>query len=133
MAVSNTTEAGIVYLPESHRPGQCPTSFPAKVAALLYERFQIFRGDPAKGLVFLPCELIERNGENLQSTVLRHAEAWDLGREFSQWVRSSNYFLNTLVDRIVPGYPRDEAGGTDRGIGLRGQTAGCRRDLSICG
>ena len=79
------------------------------MASLLYERFQFFHADPAKGLIFLPCELIERNGDNLQRIVLHHAQAWDLGREFCEWVQSSNYFLNTLVDRIVSGYPRDEA------------------------
>ena len=107
--VSNTTEAGIAYVEESYIPGSCPTSFPAKVAALLYERFQAMHGDPARGLVFLPCELIERNGAKLKEYVLQHAKAWKLGGAFKAWLETANYFLNTLVDRIVPGYPRAEA------------------------
>ena len=109
IVVSNTTEAGIVYVAEPFRPGVCPESFPAKVAALLVERFRAVAGDPGKGLIFLPCELIDRNGDNLRRCVLRHAEAWNLGAEFRRWLERHNDFLNTLVDRIVSGYPRDEA------------------------
>src|SRR5512139_1778695 len=65
--VSNTTEAGIAYVDEPRPAGRCPASFPAKVAMLLAERFVRYGGDPAKGLVFLPCELIDRNGEQLRS------------------------------------------------------------------
>ena len=107
--VSNTTEAGIVYADEPYRPQECPDTFPAKVAALLYERFQAMSGDPAAGLIFLPCELIDRNGDSLRAVVLQYADAWRLPTEFAAWVRESNHFLNTLVDRIVPGYPKDEA------------------------
>jgi len=107
--VSNTTEAGIAYVEEPHVSGTCPNSFPAKVAALLHERFLAVNGDPARGLVFVPCELIERNGAKLKEYVLQHAEAWKLGSAFTQWIESANFFLNTLVDRIVPGYPRAEA------------------------
>lgn len=107
--VSNTTEAGIAYVEESHVRRNCPASFPAKVAALLYERFLAVRGDAAKGLIFVPCELIEHNGAKLKEYVIKHAEAWKLGSEFTAWLESANYFLNTLVDRIVPGYPRAEA------------------------
>jgi tagaturonate reductase len=107
-AVSNTTEAGIAYLDEPRPAGRCPASFPAKVAALLAERFARFDGDPAKGLIFLPCELIDRNGDQLRSCVLRHAAAWGLSQECVRWVTECNRFLNTLVDRIVPGYPHEE-------------------------
>jgi tagaturonate reductase len=107
--VSNTTEAGIAMVDEPYRPGQCPDSFPAKVASLMYERFQALRGDPARGLVFLPCELIDGNGATLREMVLRHARQWQLDGRFADWVTGSNHFLNTLVDRIVPGYPREEA------------------------
>ncbi len=108
-AVSNTTEAGIAYVDEPRPTHDCPASFPAKVTAFLHRRFDRFRGDPAKGIVFLPCELIDRNGEQLRSCVLRHAAAWGLGPEFTGWVSEHNRFLNTLVDRIVPGYPHEEA------------------------
>jgi tagaturonate reductase len=106
--VSNTTEAGIAYVGKPRPSDRCPASFPAKVAAFLHERYSRFSGDPDKGLVFLPCELIDKNGTNLQSCVLRHAEAWNLGAEFARWVSEHNRFLNTLVDRIVPGYPHEE-------------------------
>jgi len=115
--ISNTTEAGIAFVEESHRTGQCPESFPAKVTALLHERFLARHGDPAAGLIFLPCELIECNGTTLRELVLRHAENWNLGRPFADWVRDCNHFLNTLVDRIVPGYPRDEASQFARELG----------------
>ncbi len=118
--ISNTTEAGIRYVEEPYRPGECPASFPAKVALLLHERFQAARGagsreqpgaggEALKGLIFLPCELIDRNGEQLLAAVLRHAEAWKLEPAFARWVRQENYFLNTLVDRIVTRYPHDDA------------------------
>ncbi len=107
--VSNTTEAGIAYVPEPFSNGVCPESFPAKVTALLYERYAAVHGDARKGLVFLPCELIDRNGDNLRKTVLEHAQNWALPGAFIQWVTGANFFLNTLVDRIVPGYPRAEA------------------------
>jgi tagaturonate reductase len=115
--ISNTTEAGIVFRAEAHRPGQCPESFPAKVTALLFERFKATRGGPAGGLVFLPCELIDRNGDTLCRCVLQHAEAWGLGPEFAAWVSADNHFLNTLVDRIVPGHPREEAETLARELG----------------
>jgi tagaturonate reductase len=79
------------------------------VTSLLFERFQAVNGNLTKGLVFLPCELIEANGTKLKEFVLKYAAAWNLGTAFSEWVNSANYFLNTLVDRIVPGYPKEEA------------------------
>ena len=109
--VSNTTEAGIAYVEEPYTPGACQHSFPAKITALLYERFRAFKGDAAKGLVFIPCELIERNGAKLKEYVLQYAAAWNLGAAFIAWIETANAFLNTLVDRIVPGYPRAEAEG----------------------
>lgn len=115
--ISNTTEAGIAFAEEARRPGECPESFPAKVTALLHERFEARRREPAPGLVFLPCELIEHNGTALRELVLRHAENWGLDRSFTEWVTGSNHFLNTLVDRIVPGYPRDEAPQLSRELG----------------
>ncbi|MBP2290683.1 tagaturonate reductase [Azospirillum rugosum] len=107
--VSNTTEAGIADVEEPYTPGACQQSFPAKVAALLHARFKALGGTAATGLVFLPCELIEANGANLKRIVLAHAKRWGLESGFAAWVEAHNHFLNTLVDRIVPGYPRDEA------------------------
>ncbi|GAB2883626.1 tagaturonate reductase [Uliginosibacterium flavum] len=109
--ISNTTEAGIAHVDEAFAPDVCPNSFPAKVASLLWSRFQKLGGTAASGLVFLPCELIEANGTKLRSIVLQHAEAWKLPADFVVWVKDHNYFCNTLVDRIVPGFPAAEAEG----------------------
>jgi tagaturonate reductase len=107
--ISNTTEAGIADVDEPFVPGTCPQSFPAKVTALLQARFAALGGAAAPGLVFLPCELIEANGSNLQRIVKLHAQRWNLGADFLAWLDRSNHFLNTLVDRVVSGYPASEA------------------------
>lgn len=106
--ISNTTEAGIAFDPSDKVDNQPPVSFPGKLTAYLYRRFSHFIGEPAKGMVILPCELIDRNGDNLKKAVLQLAELWQLPTEFAEWIRKYNYFLNTLVDRVVTGYPRDE-------------------------
>ncbi|MCD8501877.1 MAG: tagaturonate reductase [Bacillaceae bacterium] len=105
--ISNTTEAGIAYLEEAYVAGKTPTSFPAKLTALLYHRFTHFNGSKEAGLVMIPCELIEENGLKLKEIVLKLAADWNLPSEFSTWVEKHNYFCSTLVDRIVTGYPRD--------------------------
>ena len=107
--VSNTTEAGIAYAEEAYTPGQCQVSFPAKVTALLLARFKALGGGAQTGLVFLPCELIEANGTKLKKYVLQYAKAWALPADFVAWVETHNVFCNTLVDRIVPGFPAAEA------------------------
>jgi tagaturonate reductase len=107
VVASNTTDAGIVYQPCAYDAAP-PASFPAKVARLLHERW-LALGEHETGWRFLPCELIERNGEVLQDLVLRHADDWGLPAAFLRWVAEDNAFYNTLVDRIVPGFPRDEA------------------------
>lgn len=107
--VSNTTEAGIADSDEAYTPGVCQNGFPAKVTALLHARFKVLGGTAESGLVFLPCELIEANGATLKRIVLAQAERWGLEAGFADWVARHNHFLNTLVDRIVPGYPKDEA------------------------
>jgi tagaturonate reductase len=107
--ISNTTEAGIAYTEEPLLDGQCPGSFPAKVTALLLARFKALGGTASSGLVFLPCELIEANATKLRAYVLQYAEAWKLPAEFVIWIREHNVFCNTLVDRIVPGFPAAEA------------------------
>ena len=97
--VSNTTEAGIRYNPADMADSPAE-SFPAKLTQLLYTRYKAGLG----GFTILPCELIENNGGELKSVVLRYAEQWRLGNEFVTWINENNRFLNTLVDRIVTGY-----------------------------
>ena len=115
--VSNTTEAGIVYNGGEKLDDRPQASFPAKVCALLYERYRHFGGNTAKGLIFIPCELIDNNGTMLKEIVLRYAKEWQLEPDFTDWIESSNYFTNTLVDRIVTGYPKDEIDALQRDLG----------------
>ena len=102
--ISNTTESGISYNPSDKISDAPQKSFPAKVAALLYERYKL----SLPGFIFLPCELIDKNGETLKKIILRIADDWNLGEEFKNWVENENIFCSTLVDRIVTGYPKDE-------------------------
>ncbi|MFT2009605.1 tagaturonate reductase [Pontibacter sp. 13R65] len=105
--ISNTTEAGIAFEAADKDMDSLPSSFPGKLTALLYHRFKHFSGAADKGLYLIPCELIEKNGENLKTTVLQFASHWNLPEAFVAWINESNIFCNTLVDRIVPGFPRD--------------------------
>ncbi|MBP3382814.1 MAG: tagaturonate reductase [Tidjanibacter sp.] len=105
--VSNTTEAGIRYEEGDDLWALPPKSYPAKMTALLYKRFKHFEGDPTKGLCIICCELIENNGSTLREYVLRHAEYNKLGADFIEWVEKYCHFCDTLVDRIVPGFPRE--------------------------
>ena len=102
--ISNTTEAGIAFKEEDKATDAPPASFPAKVTLLLKRRYD--KGLP--GFVFLPCELIDRNGDNLKKIVLRYIDLWGLGADFAAWVERENVFCSTLVDRINTGYPKDE-------------------------
>ena len=102
--VSNTTEAGIVFDDTDKFDGTIPKSFPAKLTVLMYERFK----NGLDGFIFLPCELIDRNGDKLKETVLKYANLWKLGEDFINFVEKQNVFCNTLVDRINTGYPKDE-------------------------
>jgi tagaturonate reductase len=124
--VSNTTEAGIVYSEEAHDPNMAASTFPAKITALLHHRFLNFSGAEDKGLLFLPCELIEANGDQLKEIVLTYARDWNLGEDFMNWIHQANHFANTLVDRIVPGFPKDE-------IYEISQKFGYRDDILVCG
>lgn len=102
--VSNTTESGIAFSGED-RPENAPhVTFPAKVTLLLKRRYDL--GLP--GFIFLPCELIDKNGETLEKYVIAYAELWGYDEGFINWIEEENTFCNTLVDRIVTGYPRNE-------------------------
>lgn len=106
---SNTTESGIVFDELEDDLDKGPhKNFPAKVTAFLYKRFQYFNGDKDKGLTIIPCELIDKNADTLKKYILQYAELWNLEPNFSTWINTSNSFHNTLVDRIVPGYPKDD-------------------------
>ena len=102
--VSNTTESGIVFNGEDKMEDVPNVTFPAKVTLLLKRRYEL--GLP--GFIFLPCELIDRNGDVLKKCILEYIKIWNLGDEFKAWVENENVFTSTLVDRINTGYPKDE-------------------------
>ncbi len=102
--VSNTTESGIAFNAEDTQEAAPSVTFPAKVTLLLKRRYDA--GLP--GFIFLPCELIDKNGATLKKYVLDYVKLWGMDDDFAAWVEKENIFCNTLVDRIVTGYPKDE-------------------------
>lgn len=106
--ISNTTESGISYDENCKLNDSPAASFPAKVTQLLFSRFNHFN-KKGHGLIFIPCELIEKNGDNLKSIIIKYSNQWDLGDDFISWINNECTFTNSLVDRIVTGYPRNEA------------------------
>jgi tagaturonate reductase len=106
--VSNTTEAGIEFLDTDTPDMQPPAAFPAKLTLLLHERFKHFKGDASKAVTIIPCELIDYNSETLKKCILQYCDLWNLDAAFKKWVSEDCTYHSTLVDRIVPGYPRAE-------------------------
>lgn len=107
--VSNTTEAGIAFDPSCCFSDRPAASYPGKLTQLLYHRYIHFKGDSGKGFIILPCELIFENGRCLKECILKYIDHWQLDDGFRKWFLDSCRIYNTLVDRIVPGYPRDDA------------------------
>lgn len=103
--ISNTTEAGICFDDTCKITDKPADSFPAKLTQFIYQRYEA----GLKGFVIFACELIDDNGKELEKCVLDYAKLWNLEDKFISWVKSENTFCNTLVDRIVTGYPKDEA------------------------
>ncbi len=106
--ISNTTEAGIEFIDSDTPDMKPPKSFPAKLAVFLYERYRFFKGDISKGLAIIPCELINYNADTLKKVLHLYCDLWNLEADFKNWLNEACTFHNTLVDRIVPGYPRNE-------------------------
>jgi tagaturonate reductase len=115
--VSNTTEAGICVDLADAPDARPARSFPGKLTQLLFARYQRMGGDPARGLVMLPCELIERNGDALARAVHETARRWALPTGFLRWLDDACLFTTTLVDRIVTGYPAAEAAALGAALG----------------
>ena len=107
--VSNTTEAGIALDTTDTDFSVCPKSFPGKMLAFLKKRYDCFGGAADKGLAIVPCELIDHNGDELRRVLNELAKIHGMDGAFIDWLNTANHFTNTLVDRIVPGYPRDNA------------------------
>ncbi len=113
--ISNTTEAGITFDPRDQFTDRPANTFPGKLTQLLKRRFDI----GMDGFIFLPCELIDKNGANLKKCILEYAVLWNLGDDFKNWIEEKNIFCNTLVDRINTGYPKGE----DLGLGYEDNMA----------
>ena len=103
--ISNVTEAGLVWSQEGAKD-QIASSFPGRITQWLYTRFE---QAPELETILLPCELIPNNGDFLKSLIQQHASAWKLDAEFLNWINLNCRFHNTLVDRIVPGFPKQLA------------------------
>ncbi len=113
--ISNTTEAGIEYIGTEKKDDAPAKSYPAKLTQLLYKRFEL--GLP--GFILIPCELIDDNAIHLKECVLKYASLWELPPEFTEWIELENDFCSSLVDRIVTGFPRDEAESLWKEIGYQ--------------
>ncbi|MCQ2311334.1 MAG: tagaturonate reductase [Paludibacteraceae bacterium] len=120
--ISNTTEAGITFDPNCKFADAPASSYPGKLVQLLYRRYKTFNGDPKKGLILMPCELIFLNGHHLKECIFQYIELWknDLGADyagFKEWFTKYNYVCATLVDRIVPGFPRKDIAAIQEKVG----------------
>lgn len=120
--ISNTTEAGITFDPACKFTDAPASSYPGKLVQLLYRRYKTFNGDPKKGLILMPCELIFLNGHHLKECIYQYIELWkeDLGADyegFKEWFSKYNYVCATLVDRIVPGFPRKDIAAIQEKVG----------------
>lgn len=122
--ISNTTEAGITFDLACRLADTPPASYPAKLTQILYHRYKAFGGDPGKGLIIIPCELIFHNGHYLKKYVNDYIDLWkdDLGADhtgFKTWFNMHNYVCATLVDRIVPGFPRKDIADIQQRLGYK--------------
>lgn len=108
VVTSNTTDAGIALDGWDMYADRPPKSFPAKLTRLLHERWKYLGHARNSGWQVIPCELIEDNGGRLSELVTEQARIWGLESDFLEWLHSANTFYNTLVDRIVPGFPVGE-------------------------
>ncbi len=122
--ISNTTEAGIAFDDSCKFTDAPASSYPGKLVQLLYRRYKTFDVDPKRGLIIMPCELIFLNGHHLKDCIYKYIELWkdDLGADyegFKEWFTKYNYVCATLVDRIVPGFPRKEIAQIQEKIGYK--------------
>lgn len=115
--ISNTTEAGIQFNPEDTFGDYSPKEFPGKLTRWLFHRWQYFKGSAESGCIILPSELIEGNGQQLKNCIVQYANLWNLADDFNDWIDQHNHFCNTLVDRIVPGFPMDSIDAVYQNIG----------------
>ena len=119
--ISNTTEAGIAFDPSCRLEDRPASSYPGKLTQLLYHRYRHFEGDMSKGLIIFPCELIFLNGKHLKKCIYQYIELWNLDEGFKNWFEQACGVYCTLVDRIVPGYPKDTIDQIHERIGFSDQ------------
>ena len=117
--ISNTTEAGIAFDPSCKLDDKPASSYPGKLTQLLYHRYEHFNGDITKGFIILPCELIFLNGKELKKCIYQYIDLWNLGEGFKAWFEQACGVYCTLVDRIVPGYPKDTIDQIHERIGFK--------------
>ena len=117
--ISNTTEAGIAFDPSCKLEDKPASSYPGKLTQLLYHRYEHFNGDMTKGFIILPCELIFLNGKELKKCIYQYIDLWNLEEGFKAWFEQACGVYCTLVDRIVPGYPKDTIDQIHERIGFK--------------
>lgn len=122
--ISNTTEAGIAFDPACKLSDRPAASYPGKLTQLLYRRFKTFNGAADKGFIIMPCELIFENGHHLKEIIFKYIDLWkeELGSDyeaFKKWFSECCYVCATLVDRIVPGFPRKEINEIQEKLGYK--------------
>jgi tagaturonate reductase len=117
VVISNTTEVGI-QLTEDDITSAPPASYPGKLLAFLYARYQAFNGDAGRGVVIIPTELLTDNASKLKGILVQLAKNNRLPDGFIDWLSNCNSFCNSLVDRIVPGrLPEDEQKELEKKLG----------------
>ncbi len=116
--ISNTTEAGIAFDPSCKLEDAPAKSYPAKLTQLLYHRYEFFKGDMTKGFIIFPCELIFLNGKELKKCIEQYIDLWKIESGFKKWFEDACGVYCTLVDRIVPGYPKDTIDAITERIGV---------------
>jgi len=121
IVLTNVTEAGVVFDANDQFSDAPAASSPGKMTQLLYKRFQHFNGDTSKGWIFIPCELLQDNGKKLRDCILQFVDHWQLGADFRNWIINANTFCDTLVDRIVPGFPYENATEIQKQLGFDDQ------------
>lgn len=115
--ISNTTEAGIAYVAEKLDASVTPQSFPGKLLLFLKTRYDAFDDKKEAVLDIVPCELIDYNGDTLKTILEKLARFNAFSDEFISWLIEGNRYYNTLVDRIVPGYPKNDAQEIETSLG----------------
>lgn len=119
LVISNTTEVGISLVADDVHAAP-PVSFPGKLLAFLLARYNYFNGEPDRGMVIVPTELLPDNGRKLKEVVVQLAKNNNLDAGFIQWLTDHNEFCNSLVDRIVPGrLAADVQAATEKELGYK--------------